>query len=277
MILSTNISKLRQKYRADNYIAFSLDIDWVGEDLISETVDFFIENEMPLTVFCTHPSIVLANLSDHPLIELGIHPNYTVGSSQGSSIDEVTDYCLNLVPGARCMRGHRWYRSNDVYDTLVERGILFDSNECSMMDIVEPYIHRSGIMCIPVFFEDGGLLWNNVDPVFADNGARYFSEPGLKVVDLHPIHFMLNTPSYTYYRDLSDSLSRGEYSTMSAASAAKYRYRGIGMRDYIMELVEFVKANNVNVTSLGRVYDELEYYTYTKVINLETPAKQIIA
>ena len=269
MILSTNISDLRRKYRLDNYIAFSLDIDWAGEDLISETAGFFIENEIPITVFCTHPSQVLTDLGSHPLVELGIHPNYAAGSSQGDSIAEVTDYCMELVPDARCMRGHRWYSSNDVYDILVERGILFDSNDCSMMDIVEPFIHRSGIMCIPVFFEDGGLLWNNIEPDFSENGKHYFSRPCLKVVDLHPIHFMLNTPNYEYYRNVSDSFSRGEYSSMTAEETKKLRFSGAGMRNYIMELVEFIKANNVYVTSLGRVYDELEYYSMTGMLNHE--------
>lgn len=261
MIASTNIAQLREKYRSDNYIAFSVDTDWASEDCISEMLDFFQENRIPINVFCTHPSDVLAARRQDPLIELGIHPNYCPNSSHGQTIDEVTAYCMNLVPGARCIRTHRWFSSNDIYDKLVTCGIRYDSSECSMMDPVEPYIHRSGILRLPVYFEDGGLLWSKTEPDFARYGEKYFSGNGLKVLDLHPIHFAINSPTLDYYRQISDEMSaRGEYTAMTKETARQLRFNGTGIRDYVMRLVEFIQAKRINVVSLGQIYEELEYY-----------------
>lgn len=261
MIAATNIEWLRKKYRSDNFIAFSVDIDWASEDCISEMLEFFSLNEIPINVFCTHPSEVLSSKRADPLVELGIHPNYCGQSSQGSTMDEVTDYCMSLVPDARCVRGHRWFSSNDMYDRLVTRGIRYDSNECSMLDQAEPYIHRSGILRIPVFFEDGGLLWNGAEPDFVANGKKYFSRDGLKVLDLHPIHFAINSPTLQYYRQIGDTLSRDEYTAMTRETAVRLRYQGAGIRDYVTELVEYVKTKHINVVSLGQVYDEFRYET----------------
>lgn len=158
------------------------------------------------------------------------------------------------------MRGHRWYNSNDMYDRLVKRGILYDSSECSVMDRVEPYIHRSGLLRFPVFFEDGGALRFGMKPDFKSDGKKYFSQDGLKVLDLHPIHFAINSPSDSYYRKIADGMPRQEYSAMSSEKISCLRYSGKDIRNYVMDLVEFVKVNNVNVVSLGQVYDELEYY-----------------
>jgi hypothetical protein len=100
MKISTNIEQLRKKYRSDNFIAFSIDIDWASEDCIREIVDFFIDNGIPINIFCTHPSSVLAELKDNSLVEFGVHPNYFEDSSQGNTMDEITDFCMNLVPDA---------------------------------------------------------------------------------------------------------------------------------------------------------------------------------
>ena len=260
MILQTNIAELRKKYASDNFIAFSIDVDWASEYCIRSELDYFLACGVPLTVFCTHPSAVLDSLRGDLRVELGIHPNFSAGSSQGSTLDEVLDYCFEVVPKARCMRGHRWYSSNDVCDRLVQRGILFDSNECSMLDPVMPYIHRSGMLRIPVFFEDGGFLWNGAEPDFAHNGRKYFDAPGLKVLDLHPIHFALNCPNNDFYRHVADTLPREEYHAMDAAAAQRIAWHGAGIRTYLAALMDFVRTAGVQVVSLGQVYDELIRY-----------------
>ena len=260
MILETNIEQLREKYIADNYIAFSMDIDWASEYCITEMLDFFDQNDIPLNVFCTHPSKVLEERRNRPNLEFGIHPNYSPGSSQGSTIDEATDYCMKLVPEARSVRGHRWYSCNDMYDRLVKEGIRYDSNECTMLDLAQPYIHRSGVLRMPVYFEDGGFLWSKGEPDFKANGKKYFDRLGLKVLDLHPIHFAINSPTLEYYWHVRDTLSREEYSNMSRAVVERIRFKGKGIRDYVMDLVEYVKAKGIRVVSLGQVFDELIFY-----------------
>ncbi len=258
MLYTSNIGELRKKYRADNYIAFTMDVDWASEDCISEMLGFFSALNFPITVFCTHPSKALSLHTGDPSVELGVHPNYCFPSSQGATIDEVTDYVMKLVPGARAVRGHRWFESNDMYDRLTERGIRYDSNDCTLMDLAEPFIHRSNVLRFPVFFEDGGMLWNGFEPDFAANGKPYFSGNGLKVLDLHPIHYAINSPTLAYYRHVCDDLMPG-LSGMTNGDISRLRYKGAGIRTYVMELVEYIYAKHINVVSLGQIYDEFEF------------------
>ena len=215
MILRTNINDVREKYLKDNYIAVTIDIDWASEYCIGKIVNYFLENNIPLTVFCTHDSEVINSLKDNDMVELGIHPNFCQGSSQGETIDEVIEFCKKLVPESRCFRSHRWYSSNDVYDVLVNRGIKFDSNDSSMLNLVEPFIHRSGVLRIPTYFEDGGFLWNQGTMNFAEYGEEYFSANGLKVLDLHPIHFAINSPTLEYYRDICTKYNGEKFRSIS--------------------------------------------------------------
>lgn len=260
MIAHTNIQEVRKKYASDNFIAFSVDIDWASDACIQITLDYLLSFGIPLTVFCTHPSKTIDSYRSDARVELGIHPNFCDQSSQGNTMDEVIDFCMELVPGARCVRGHRWFSNNDMYDRLIQRGIVFDSNESSMLDLVQPYIHRSGILRIPVFFEDGGFLWNGAELDFQHNGKRYFDSPGLKVLDLHPIHFALNCPTQSFYRHIGDTLPREEYSFMRAEQIQKIAHQGYGMRDYVMDLIRFVRQSQVNVVSLAQIYGDLIYY-----------------
>lgn len=236
--------------------AFTMDIDWAAEYVIEKAVSFFIEHEIPLTIYCTHPSNVITRYSNHPLIHLGIHPNFIPGGSQGDSMDNIIDYVFSVVPGAVTMRAHRWFSSNDIYDRLVPRGILFDSNECALLDVVPPYRHRSGIIRFPVFWEDGGYLWHNLPLDFATEGERIFSRPGLKVINCHPFHFAVNTPYFSWTREIKDRLSREEYAALNEESLSRISWNGYGMRNFVMALTDFVHRRGSRSALLSELYAE---------------------
>ena len=237
--------------------AFTMDIDWAAEHVIEKAVNFFLEQKIPLTIYCTHPSEIIARSSTHPLIHLGIHPNFISGSSQGNSMDDIIDYVFSVVPGAVTMRAHRWFSSNDIYDRLVRRGILFDSNECALMDVVPPYRHRSGLIRFPVFWEDGGYLWHNLPLDFTAVGEKIFSKPGLKVINCHPFHFAVNTPYFSWTREIKDRLSREEYATLNGRSLSRISWNGYGIRNFVMELTDFVHRRGSRCTLLSDLYTEI--------------------
>lgn len=243
---------IKDKFKEHNYICFTCDLDWAPEIAIKEILDFFLKNDIKPSVFMTHESKVVNKYKEK--IDLGIHPNFIQPSSQGSTIEEVIDYCINLVPNTNVFRAHRWYASNDIYDLLIEKNFKYESNLCTDMDIVDPFVHRSGMISFPVFFEDGAYIMNSKKIDFLKVQDR-FDSLGLKVVNLHPMHYALNTPYFKYTRQIKDKLSREEWNSMNLDTLNELRYQGHGIRNFIDELVQYIKKNNAKIITLEQAYN----------------------
>lgn len=242
----------KEKFREDNYICFTCDLDWAPEIAIKEMLDFFLGNEIKPTVFVTHESEIVSRYTDK--IDRGIHPNFIQPSSQGNSIEEIINYCISLVPDTSVFRSHRWYASNDIYDLLKEKNFKYESNLCTNMDIVEPFVHRSGMISFPVFFEDGAYIMSSEKIDFSKVQDK-FNSSGLKVINLHPMHYALNTPYFKYTRQIKDELSREEWNSMSLDTLNELRFGGLGIRSFIDELVQYIKRNDVKIITLEQAYD----------------------
>ena len=76
-------------------------MDWASNYAIRKTFEYFDEKNIPLTAFVTNPSEVINEYRRKGKIKCGIHPNFMPDSSQGSSYDEVIDYCFKLLPDAK--------------------------------------------------------------------------------------------------------------------------------------------------------------------------------
>jgi len=235
-------------------VVFSMDIDWASEYAVSKTLEYFDEQNIPITAFLTHHSDVLKNALEEGKIKGGIHPNFMPDSSQGGNFDEVINFCFDLLPDARCFRAHRYFDVNDVIDKLANKGILYESNICTLLDNVPPFLHRSGMIGFPIFWEDGGYLYQNGSLNYEDIKEQLYI-PGLKVINFHPMHFMLNTPYFTYTREIKDRLSRSEWNNLNEESIAKLHYEGQGITTFIKEMVEDLKKNNVEICYMDDVYN----------------------
>lgn len=243
---------MRKNFRDKNYICFTSDLDWAPEPAIEKTLKLFLENEIRPTIFVTHPSDMINEYENK--IDLGIHPNFISPSSQGDSIEDIIEYCIKLAPDAKVFRCHRWFSCNDIYDCLLKKGFLYESNLCTSMEIVDPFIQRSGMLCLPVFFEDGAYIIKS-EKIDFELVKYNFMQNGLKVINIHPMHYALNTPYFQYTRHIKDRLSRQEWNTMDVGTLTKMAYQGYGIADFINELMEFIKAESVEVITLKNAYD----------------------
>lgn len=245
------INEARKRFRQGNYVCFTSDLDWAPEAAIEETIGLFKKNGIRPTVFVTHPS---AAIVDHKGdIDLGIHPNFIAPSSQGDNIEEILDYCIDLAPEAKVFRSHRWYSSNDMYDALCRRGFLYESNLCTNMEIVDPFIQRSGMICFPVFLEDGAYVIRSEKLDF-EPVKQKFMQNGLKVINMHPMHYALNTPYFQYTREIKDRLTRQEWNAMDKEVLAGLRHEGRGIADFIRDMIAFVRENGIKVITLEQAY-----------------------
>lgn len=239
------------KFREENYICFTSDLDWAPEAAIRMTLELFRKNRIHPTIFVTHKSMEVERSKNE--IDLGIHPNFIQPSSQGESMEEIIDYCVNLVPETKVFRAHRWYSSNDVYDRLLAKGFVYESNLCTGMDLVDPFVQRSGMISFPVFFEDGAYILHS-DKIDFGLVKQRFMQNGLKVINIHPMHYALNTPYFQYTRRLKDSLSRQEWNEMDDAMLESLRYQGQGIADFILELIDFAVSGNAKIITLEQAY-----------------------
>lgn len=249
------LNEVREKLRSDNYICFTTDLDWAPEEAIKKTLDVLIGNELKPTVFVTHQSKVIEEYANK--IDLGIHPNFIQPSSQGENPEAIVDTLENIVPNTKVFRCHRWFSSNDVYDLLKKRGFEYESNLCTNMDLAEPFLHRSGMISFPTFFEDGAYIADHNRFDF-EKEQKLFLQNGLKIINMHPMHYALNTPFFQYTRDIKDRLTREEWNGMSKDTLAELEYKELGIRSFIDDLISFTKQENVKIVSLKEVYNWIE-------------------
>lgn len=255
-LLKIQLDSCRSEWKKENNICFTMDVDWASEYAIEYAVSYFLKMEIPLTIFTTHKSDYLKNISDNPLIDIQIHPNFILPSSQGTNEDEIIDFCMGLVQNPLVFRAHRWYASNDIYEKLFAKGIRYESNLCTLFDNIEPYIHRSGMISFPVFMEDGALIQRGFSLKFTDT-QKWFEQSGIKVINLHPMHFILNTPYFRYTRDIKDMLSPQEWNGLGMEQIIKYRYSGEGITDYIKNLCEYGKEH-MNIVAFRDIYSKFD-------------------
>lgn len=236
---------------------FTSDIDWSSESIIKYSHDILSGDDLKLTYFITHSSPFLNELNASNKIDLLIHPNFLPNSSHGDSFKEVIDYCMNLVPNADGFRSHRYFEVNDIMDDFAKRGFRFVSNHCTRCETnIKPLKHRSGLLSIPIFLEDGGYLI--MDPTLNfDNLIPRLESPGLKVINFHPAHMAFNTPNFAYTRSIKDSFSREIWGNLGLSQLQKLENREqLGVRKTIQQVIEFASSNDYKVLSMREIYHE---------------------
>lgn len=257
MILLDRNETEKFEWKENPVVCITVDVDWASEDALKYCLDILEEYSLKATFFLTHPSEILFRKIEKGYIDAGIHPNFMEGSSQGSNFIEVIEYCSELLPNAKCFRCHRYFDVNDINELLYERGFRYDSNLCTFLCKVEPFIHRSGLIRFPIYFEDGAYLLHNQDMNSQNVIYKLFYSPGLMIINIHPMHLVMNSPTFYYSRNIKDKLSRLEWNSLKSSDFEKISYDGLGMRDYILELFSFIIENNIKTYTLEELYNKI--------------------
>lgn len=235
---------------------FTSDIDWASEEVIKFSHDVLSADNLKITYFNTHPSPYLNHLKQSEKAKILIHPNFLSDSSHGSSYEDVINFCLNLCNDADGFRCHRYFEVNDIMDMFIKRGFKFVSNHCTQCEtFLRPLKHRSGLLSIPIFLEDGGHLL--ADPSLNFNRLmNRLSLPGLKVINFHPAHIAFNTPNFFYTRTIKDSMSRQEWNEIDHVSIKKLENKKMGIRNLIQDIINFIESEGSTILSMHEIYHE---------------------
>jgi hypothetical protein len=219
-----------------NSVIVTIDTDWACEAAIEETLDFLKNQKVAPTVFITHRSAAVeACLKE---IDVGLHPYFDPTSSHGATIAEVAKHVMDLPHNLPAFRCHRFANCNLSRQAMVERGMKLSSNVCTDLEVVSPFRDRFGLLEVPIFLEDGGYLWRKHPLEITQPLKEKIQGTGTKVLLIHPMHFAINTPHFGYMYQIKQSMDREEWKNMTQSRLNQLRWKGRGIRDLIVELLQ---------------------------------------
>lgn len=238
----------------DPVFCFTADLDWASETVLGMFYEQMEASGIAPHTFVTHKSGIVDSLLAQKRIEAGIHPNFLPGSSHGNSFTEVIENCIRMVPESWIYRSHRAFSVTDTSHLLRERyGHKASSNIITILqERIKPLLHESGMLELPVFFEDGTHLYNKLD-LHLDRYREKFTTPGLKIINMHPMNFIINPATIGYMRNIKETVSRDAYNKLSESDITGYRNHGRGIRDICTEIIEF--SARFKVVKLSELYD----------------------
>lgn len=222
----------------EDLVFMTFDIDWCNDDILLFTIDLIKKYKIKVTLFITHHTDIIKDLSNDDNIEIGIHPNFNFllngNFKYGKTIKEIIEYFLEIFPNAVSVRSHSLTQNTYILEELSKRGIKYDLNNfIPFFDksiYLKPYKYLFNIIKIPFFFEDDFYLIQENKKNIAD----YINYKGLKVFNFHPIHIYLNTERIERYQEAKKFLNSPKIRDF-------INTKSYGIRNLFIELIESIQ------------------------------------
>jgi hypothetical protein len=193
-------------------VILTLDVDWAPDFIIDDVAQRLVTRGVRATWFVTHVSPAIDRLRRHPeLFELGIHPNFSQGSTHGPTPEAVLQSCLSMIPDAVSMRTHSLMQSSPLLiNVLRSTPIRVDvSMFLPHLPGLQPFplwMKRRALWRVPFFWEDDFEM-ERPEPIWELRPLLDIG-PGLKIFDFHPVHVHLNRVDLSAYQQLKVSCER---------------------------------------------------------------------
>lgn len=250
--------RLRESTCMDlNQYLITLDVDWASDEVIGECARMLLEKRVKATWLITHDSAGIQELAGHgDLFELGIHPNFHEGSTQGSTPEAVLNYLRAIVPGARTVRTHDLFQSSTLLRKMV--GEYDIRNDLSLLlpdtpNITPHEFHLpEGILRrFPTFWEDDAEMLRP-QPAFSLDDPRY-QVHGLKVFTFHPILVAMNSSTLDDYQELKSKHATPEVSMSDLRPYTNDSGPGAGslFRELIEHIAQGPTAPGLTISELA--------------------------
>lgn len=219
-----------------NKIFLTVDIDWASDEIVNLTLDIFEQYDVPVTFFATHKSSTLERIRKNSKWDLGIHPNFNFlldgDFRYGSTVEEVVDYYMDIVPEATIFRSHCVVQGSKITDAFVARKFIAECNHFIPYNIdtyVPAWNFWSGpLVQIPYSWQDNTAISDNWSLDVSD----ILQSKSLKIFDFHPVHIYLNTSDMQEYESFKSNPNNND--------VVVYQSRGI--RDYLYDLLQYAEV-----------------------------------
>jgi len=233
-------------------VCITLDVDWASDEVLAAALALVDELDVPVTLFCTHPTSVLDGL-DPSRIEIAWHPNFLGAGDDEQQVEQMARW----FPAATGVRAHALYFHSRLAPAYLRRGIRYLAHDLRFgVSGLAPVRHWSGLVDVPGFWED------DVHALYFDGDFSPdrvdLEAPGLRVFDFHPIHLALNTDRMARYEAAREDAEAGR-------PLDAHVNPGLGSRTLLRSVVEGIRArpDRHRFTTVGEVarrFDERHPY-----------------
>lgn len=223
--------------------AFSVDTDWAPVELIEELLGLFESRGIRVTVFVTDSVLGI----DRHRHELAMHPNIT----DISDIQPELRRLARLLGEVHGERGHGLIQSYRHLAEFARHGIRYTSNYVLFNQAgIQPVMLTPEILELPIFWMDYiHLEMYAGDPDSFHCDYLDLSSPGLKIFDIHPHHYFLNTTSLSHYER-----ARDKYKDVAALKALSVpESQGHGCRYLLSGVLDWIIDHDARVMTLGEI------------------------
>ena len=224
-------------------VLITIDIDWAPDHVVEDSLALLSAYGVSSTLFMTHLTPVVEE-HEH---ELAVHPHY-----QTLDLQEHLKERLNDFPRAIGARSHKFFDTYQLQPLYKKFGIKYQSNVLMhMQQNIAPYYVSPWVLELPIFFADNVHLMFLTCPL-KGIGQMKLTHPGLKIFCFHPVHIFLNTITLKQYE-----AAKKYY--QSPEQLIQYRQTSVyGIRDLFIELLEYIKEENIGSRTLSQVFNEFE-------------------
>jgi SAM-dependent methyltransferase len=202
------------------------------------------------TLFATHRSEFIQHCEEDELAQIGVHPNFLPNSTHGTSYQEVIHHITRLFPNSNVFRSHSFFDNSHVSKAFWDLGYRYDSNLCLYLQAdIQPLHHSTGLIRMPVFWEDDVHWHRSREDWKLENYVEAFLSPGLKIINVHPIHMALNTPSVEFYQSVPKRPG-----DLRQVDIAELRNSGPGTRSFLESLLKTLTAQGHRFYTLAELF-----------------------
>ena len=211
----------------------TFDIDWAPDWAVLDVLDILNEHDAPATFFVTHASPTIAVIAERGH-EVGIHPNFLLGSSHGDEPLAVMRSVFEYAPSARVMRTHSLVQGTTLFEAILAEHpeIEYDLSLLtygSRHTGWTPWRSRGKAMRRFNYNWEDDLAFDDPDM----DWRKYRPAATIDVLDFHPIHVVLNSSREDAYMSLKRHLGPGHLHEATRDETLSRTEPGPGTADFL--------------------------------------------
>lgn len=227
------------------------DIDSASEFCIEEFIKLASSYGIKPTVFTACKSLAIGSALESNEIDVGIRPDPLFEAAAHADAAATLDDLFALYPDAKAFRSRNFVDSFPLLEAMAGRGVTHDSNLCLYLqpDIVPLNLAVAPIVRFPVFWQDD-VHWvrtgGNWD---LEKYLAAFTSPGLKIISVHAFDLAVNTPNQEFHSRVAEYKG-----TLGADSAGRIRFKGRGVKTFLVELLELLSSRGERFHCLSELH-----------------------
>lgn len=233
-------------------VCITFDVDFAPDYMIRHVLQILEQHGVPGTFFATHHSPLLMEQANGGKHEVGLHPNLSSTTTQGSGFLDIINNLRRSYPHAVGNRFHLLGYSYRDLAVLGREGFRYDVSTLRFnCPYTLPAWHQDiGMVLLTYIFEDG-ICENANLPL--DLSSIDLERPGLKIINFHPMNVYINgsdaQPRLAFLQDNGDLLHCPQQ------VAERYRCQAAGVETVLVDLLKYLSSKKCKFLRVVEIAD----------------------